>query len=190
MLMPWIILRIQSRLEQHAEDAIKGRGYEVYCPRVKVTRLPKIGRRNGLNRHKTKHPPETEVKPLYSGYLFVRDWLELGVIGMLQDDHGIRLRGVLSTVKFGDCLAMVSDELIDSIKERVDSGILDAYEGVSYRPHYKIGQKLRWTAGPLAGNECVVESVDNPNKIRVSMNVMGANRAIVVTKLSELEALL
>lgn len=191
--MTWYILRIQSRLEQRAEDALKESGYDVYCPRVKVVKLPAIKKKLPFNRKfeakKIAKEDEYKTSPLYPGYTFARQSDELGVIGMLQDNHGIKRTGVLGIIRFGERLATVSDEIIDDLKYIVESGLLNEYSGDSPKHNFKVGQMVQYKAGPLAGSRGVVEHVDKSNKIRVLTELLGSNRPVVVTKLDELEAL-
>lgn len=190
--MTWYVLSTKPRAENKAEEALSEIGYDVYSPLIRIFRAPKK-RRGSFGKIIAVEPLKEEVEeklvPLYRGYMFVRKEEDKSVGRMLEDEHGVKVRGVNGVVKSGPGLATVTDDQIDDIKYLVEVGMLDdEYGGSSIRYVFKVGQMVQFATGPLEGRKGYVTSVDKSNRVSVLTDLLGG-RPVVVTRLDELEAL-
>ncbi len=129
----WYAVHAKPHQEETVESQLKQMGMEVFCPRLKQSKIVRRQRK-------------TVVTPLFPGYLFSRF--------RLRDQYRavIYARGVRRVVCFGTTPAPVDDRLIEGIRERHVEGC------VVITPHrYAAGQPVRIQDGSLRGLEAVFE---------------------------------
>lgn len=130
----WYALWTHSHCEQLVRGQLEGRGFEVFLPTIGVW-----SSRAGV-RHRIR-------RPLFPGYLFVRDelsgarYVELlkarGLVGVLGGQDGSP--------------GEIPDVEIDAIRALVNSEL-----PASPYPYLQTGQRVRITEGPLTGVEGVL----------------------------------
>ena len=109
-------------------------GIETFLPRLKHRKLIRRKRR-------------TVVVPLFPGYLFSQ-------FDMADHFRAVTYTGgVRKIVTFGVTPATMDEEVINSIKDRLD---LDGYVAL-HPPRFTPGQVVRIHGGPLSGLEAVFE---------------------------------
>ena len=129
-------------------------GYETYLPLMEVERL----QRGKLLK---------KMEPLFPRYLFLH--LEEG-----NDNWGpIRSTlGVAGLVRFGQAYAVVSDEVMDAVRERTQDVKKSLFES---------GDSVRVVSGPLLGLEGVFEISDGEQRSFVLLEFMQKQQRISVS---------
>jgi len=129
----WYAVKCKSRQERIAELHLKRAGIITFYPQIKE---PKIVRRRR----------QICINALFPGYLFAQ----------FNVEHDYRLviysRGVREVVSFGPTPAIVDEEMIQAIKDRMCNGYVTIPEA-AFMP----GQVVRIQEGPLRGVEAVFE---------------------------------
>src|SRR5262245_2949797 len=129
----WYAVKCKPHQERVAELHLKRAGIITFCPQIKE---PKIVRRRR----------QICITALFPGYLFARFSVE----------HDYRLvtysRGVHRVVSFGPTPAVVDEEMIQALKDRLCNGYVTIPD-TAFRP----GQVVRIQEGPLRGMEAVFE---------------------------------
>lgn len=129
-------------------------GYETYLPLMEVERL----QRGKLLK---------KMEPLFPRYLFLH--LEEG-----NDNWGpIRSTlGVAGLVRFGQAYALVSDEVMDAVRERTQDVKKSLFES---------GDNVRVVSGPLLGLEGVFEIADGEQRSFVLLEFMQKQQRVSVS---------
>lgn len=129
-------------------------GYETYLPLMEVERL----QRGKLLK---------KMEPLFPRYLFLH--LEEG-----NDNWGpIRSTlGVAGLVRFGQGYALVSDEVMDAVRERTQDVKKSLFES---------GDSVRVVSGPLLGLEGVFEIADGEQRSFVLLEFMQKQQRVSVS---------
>ena len=131
--MFWHAVKCKPHQERVAELHLKRAGIITFYPQIKE---PKIVRRRR----------QICINALFPGYLFAQ----------FNVEHDYRLviysRGVHGVVSFGLTPAVVDEELIQAIKDRLCNGYVTIPEA-AFTP----GQVVRIQEGPLRGMEAVFE---------------------------------
>jgi transcription antitermination factor NusG len=151
--LPWYGVRVRSRHEQVASIVLRSKGYEPFAPSYKV-------RRRWSDRIK-----ETEA-PLFSGYLFCRL------------DCGNRLpvltaTGVVGIVGIGKTPAPIEEREIEAIRTVIKSGL-----PARPWPFVHQGDRVRVEYGPLRGVEGIVTSVEDQQRLVVSVSLLQRSIAV------------
>lgn len=132
--MFWYVLHIKPRREKIAILNLQRLGVEAFSPFIKNSKATYRGR-------------ETAPQPFFPGYIFCKFDLRLQYRMVNYSS------GVVRVVRFGSTLAYVEEEIIESIKERTENGL------VKLNPSsITMGQVVRIQEGPLKGFEAVFES--------------------------------
>jgi len=149
----WFAVVSKPRQEQIALDNLQRQGFECFLPMAE----------NPYQRRSKKHLKI--IEPLFPRYLF------LNAIAELQNLAPVRSTlGVISMVRFGNELAVISESIIKAIKKRVepDSGL------IKIKPiEIKAGDKVRVFDGPLAGIDGIVAENNSKNRALILMELMG-----------------
>ncbi len=153
----WYVLYTSPNAEYAAHIYLRRKGYDTFLPVVKSPR-PRRGH---------------ETVPLFPSYLFVHLYMERLVMRDLYETPGVR-----GIVKFAGNPAVVPDEVINAIRERVEAiNLAGGLPNHSFSP----GDKVLITEGPLAGIEAIFDGPTGPAKrVRILLHILGAlNRAEV-----------
>ena len=128
----WYALKSKPRKEQSAAAHLSSAGIQVYFPQ-----LPS-------NKHRGDEPA---LEPLFPGYLFCHLDPDQGEIRLAKYTYG-----VLYVVGYGDRPWPVPDDLIESIKQRLD---LESRRSRGDLP--RPGERVVITSGPLRDLEAVFD---------------------------------
>ena len=148
----WYAVHTKPRKERAVQSMLASRGIKTYLPLLKVT--PK------------RTPRGRPEKPFFNGYLFAH--LNLARVPLSSINWS---PGVTRVVSFGGQPALVPDEVIGWLRERL-AGIdtSDYHQGLPLRP----GDRLRVTKGPLQGMEAIFEQrLSSGDRARVLIETLG-----------------
>ena len=129
----WYVVNTKPRQEKTAQWHLERLNVEVFCPRLKQKKL--IRRRS-----------QEVVGPLFPGYLFARFDVDTHYRAVHYS------QGVRGVVGFGSDPAKVDEEMIESIRSRLEDGCM-----ILPSPLFKPGQMVRIQEGPFEGLEAVFE---------------------------------
>ena len=154
MARAWYLVQSKPRNEARALENLVRQGYETYLPLMEVERL----QRGRLLK---------KMEPLFPRYLFLH--LEEG-----NDNWGpIRSTlGVAGLVRFGQAYAVVSDEVMDAVRERTQDIKKSLFES---------GDNVRVVSGPLLGLEGVFEIADGEQRSFVLLEFMQKQQRVSVS---------
>ena len=154
MARAWYLVQSKPRNETRALENLVRQGYETYLPLMEVERL----QRGKLLK---------KMEPLFPRYLFLH--LEEG-----NDNWGpIRSTlGVAGLVRFGQAYAVVSDEVMDAVRERTQEIKKSLFES---------GDNVRVVSGPLLGLEGVFEIADGEQRSFVLLEFMQKQQRVSVS---------
>jgi transcriptional antiterminator RfaH len=146
----WYVIRTKPRQEKQAEFHLRQLCVETFLPLLRQNKIVRRARKMVLS-------------PLFPGYMFAR-------VDVRTHYRAVSYaRGVLTIVAFGGKPADISQELIDTIKGRLENGYLTPDP-----KHFKRGQILHINAGPLAGLEAVfVREMTDRNRVFLLLNTLG-----------------
>ena len=145
--MFWYAVKCKPHQERLAELHLKRAGIVTLYPQIKE---PKIVRRRR----------QVCINALFPGYLFAQFNVERDYRTVIY------CRGVRDVVSFGANPAVVDEEMIQAIKDRLCNGYAIIREA-AFRP----GQVVRIQEGPLRGMEAVFE-----------MQIPGYQRAVLLLR--------
>ena len=130
---PWYALHVRSKYEKRVADALTGKGYECLFPSYREQR-------------KWSDRDKTLELPLFPGYVFSRFDVEkrLPILTTI---------GVVAIAGLGKMPQPLAEHEIEQVRRVVKIG----YPAQPW-PYLQIGQKVRITAGPLAGVEGLLQT--------------------------------
>ena len=152
--MTWYALQYKPAQGDRALTHLQNQGIACFYPKIKVEKI-KAGKR-------TK-----KLEPLFPGYLFVN--LEQ------TDPMWAKLRstrGVLRVVGFASRPAAISDEVIQHIKDSLDS--------VAEQGGIKPGQAVQLHEGPFEGINAIFQAYDGEARAIVLINFMQKQQRVRV----------
>lgn len=154
MARAWYLVQSKPRNEARALENLVRQGYETYLPLMEVERL----QRGKLLKR---------MEPLFPRYLFLH--LEEG-----NDNWGpIRsTMGVAGLVRFGQAYAVVSNEVMEAVRERTQDIRKSLFES---------GDNVRVVSGPLLGLEGVFEIADGEQRSFVLLEFMQKQQRVSVS---------
>lgn len=149
----WYALYTKSRKEAQVNEALKSRGVETY--------LPLYEPRGGRQRRKGS-------RPLFSCYLFAKVDFSSKSVSSIEWTPGLR-----RIVSFGGKPAIIQDEIVSGIKERLGHSE-DAWWDSDFEP----GERVRVKSGPLKDFEAIFdERLSSSERVRVFIEMLGRLRA-------------
>ncbi len=154
MARAWYLVQSKPRNEARVLENRVRQGYETYLPLMEVERL----QRGKLLK---------KMEPLFPRYLFLH--LEEG-----NDNWGpIRSTlGVAGLVRFGQAYAVVSNEVMEAVRERTQDIRKTLFES---------GDNIRVVSGPLLGLEGVFEIADGEQRSFVLLEFMQKQQRVSVS---------
>jgi transcriptional antiterminator RfaH len=154
----WYAIRTKPRQEKQAEFHLRQLCVETFLPLLRQNKMVRRARKMVLS-------------PLFPGYMFAR-------VDVRTHYRTVNFaRGVLTIVGFGGKPAEMSQELIDTIKRRLENGYLTPDP-----KHFKRGQILHINGGPLAGLEAVfVREMTDRNRVLVLLNTLGLHAKLNIS---------
>ena len=155
----WYLIHSKARQEGVAELNLGRLGVETFCPRIRALKL---------TRSKTQGE---EV--LFPGYLFIK-------VDMTTEYRKVTYaHGVQRVVKFGATPAVVEEEIISSIRERVHKGFVVLPPPSSL----KSGQVVRIKEGPFCGLEAIFEQeLNGSQRVALLMKTVAFQGRMVIDR--------
>jgi transcription antitermination factor NusG len=147
----WAAARAQPNREAAAQHFLQLAGYTVYLPR--------------LRQHRVSHGRKIETRPpLFPGYLFIEI-----VVGWWQARW---CPATLGLVMNCDGPARVPDDVIAEIRSRESDGL------VELPSRLRRGDRVRVTAGPLAGRLGLFEGMAGSERVSVLLRLFNGPRRL------------
>ena len=151
----WYVARTLPNRDNFAGDNLQRLGFRVYAP--KFRRIVRHARRS-----------QSILAPLFPGYLFV--------IANLSRDRWRSVNGaigVASLIMSAESPIPVPHGVVETIIERGSP-----LETESAAPTFQVGQKVRILTGPFAETICSLERLDQHNRVRVLLELMGGKVSV------------
>lgn len=152
---PWYALQVRARQEAGVSEQLEGQGFERFLPVYKL-------RKRWSDRIK-----EFDA-PLFPGYLFCR-------FNPQNRLPILKTPGVIQIVGFNSIPAAVDEEEILSIQRLVASGIRH-----QPCPFLTVGDRVRISAGPLAGLEGLLTDVKGAHRLVLSVSLLQRSVAVEI----------
>ena len=149
----WFAVVTKPRQEQIALENLQRQGFECFLPMAE----------NPYQRRSKKQ--QKRIEPLFPRYLF------LNAIADTQNLAPVRsTMGVISMVRFGTELAVIPEQIINAIKQRItpETGLIKI-EAIEIQA----GDKVKIFDGPLTGLNGIVQEKDSNNRALLLMTLMG-----------------
>ena len=159
----WFAVVTKPRQEQIALENLQHQGFECFLPMAE----------NPYQRRSKQS--QKIIEPLFPRYLF------LNAIAKSQNLAPVRsTRGVISMVRFGTELAVVSEAIIEAIKQRItpETGLIKI-KAIPIQP----GDKVKVFDGPLAGLDGIVQEKSSEERTIILMKLLGRPTRIKVDSL-------
>ena len=148
----WYALFVRSNQEKRVAQCLTGRNIEHFLPCCNSVRQWKDRR------------VKLEL-PLFPGYLFVR-------LPLVERMKALTVPHVVSLVGTRNCASVISEHEITWIRHAVEQGKAEPHE------YLKIGERVRITAGIMAGMEGILLRKGNSTRVVVSLDSI--SRSFVV----------
>lgn len=141
----WYVLRVKPHKERAVCQRLQSQGTTVYLPTLKV---------------KPANPRSARQRPYFPGYMFVQ--ADLQALGA----HAFAwLPGTRGLVSFGEIPAIVPENLIHDLKQRIAR--FEARGMDTTRPYQK-GDRVRIVKGPFSGYEAIFDVyLSGPDRAQV-----------------------
>lgn len=152
---PWYVLLVKPKHEKRVEEALSGKGYEVFLPLF-------LARRRWLSTSR-------DVSlPLFPHYVFCRMNPERRL-------PILEIPSVRTIVSFGRAPIPIEECEMQSVRAMVGSGL-------PITPHHFLhaGARVRVTAGPLTGVEGILETVRGQDRLVVSVALLQRSISVEV----------
>ena len=158
MAYHWYALRAKPRKEDVVWRQVRGEGFEVFYPRVRV---------NPVN------PRARKLKPYFPGYMFL--YADLDQVGQSTFQW---MPHTLGLVSFGGEPAYVPDNLIFELRKRVEE---ISQAGGELFDGLKQGDKVLISDGPFKGYEAIFDArLPGSERVRVLLVLLSNQRRVPV----------
>jgi transcription elongation factor/antiterminator RfaH len=153
----WYVLRSKPRKEDFLAEQLRIRKIDIFNPHIRV---------NPVN------PRARKLQPYFPGYIFVRVDLDQTGFSMLQ-----WMPGAVGLVSFGGKAALVSDDLIQAIRNRVSTINI---AGGELPNGLNPGEAIMVHSGPFAGYEAIFDShVSGSARVRVLLELLSKQHVLL-----------
>lgn len=158
--MNWYAIFCKPRGEETAETNLKNQGYVVYLPRL-LTQRHRAGK--WVDR----------IEPLFPRYLFLKPRDTEQSLGPVRSTFGVS-----NVVRFGSQPAVVSDDLIEHLREREESvaGV------VVHRTVFNAGSAVKFVCGPFSGLEAIFSKEAGTERVIVLLEILGKMNSLRVDR--------
>lgn len=158
MTIQWYALRSKPRKEDVVWRQVINQGHEVFYPRLKVHPV---------------NPRSRKLVPYFPGYMFVR--VDIGLVGISSFQW---MPYTVGLVTFGDEPAIVPENLIFAIKQRVNEIIIaggEVFTGLNK------GDIVFIEDGPFTGYEAIFDArIPGTERVRVLLQLLNDKRQVPV----------
>lgn len=154
----WYVVLSQPRKELYAAGHLRNQGYKTFVPLV--SRRVRHARRT-----------QTVQRPFFPRYMFVRLDTSVDRWGPVRSTFG-----VASLIMDGQRPKAAPVGVVEALHEAFeDSGEAD------YRTRLKVGERVRFLAGPFAEALGTLVELDETGRVGVLMEILGAERVVSAT---------
>ena len=156
----WILIYTKAREERKAYENLKKQGFETFLPLIAPT---------------NKNINSASLVPVFPRYLFVK------INTDLENWNSIKYSiGVSKIVMFSDKFTSISEDIVNSIKERLNqSGIYK--ENISVVDH-KEGDTVSISEGSFAGIDAIFLSQKSKDRVRLLLKLLNTSVIAEVDK--------
>ena len=148
--MPWYVMQSKPNKEELLYEQLRTRDIDAYYPCIKVQPV---------------NPRARKLKPYFPGYLFIKvDPETLGTSNLRW------MPGALGLVEFGSDPASVPEDLLQTIREKVETvNTLDENKSGKF----KNGESVTIQSGPFAGYHAIFDSrLPGHERVRVLLQLL------------------
>ena len=147
-------LKIKPKEEKRAEENLLNQGYECYFPAL----YSNLSLKNKL---------EIKKHSMFPGYAFIKSYpsLELKPVEFT--------RGVIGVVRFGNDYPILSDPVIQSIRDVEDESIKDPKKA-----SYKIGEFIVVSSGPLKDLPALITKNISDQRVEILYSLLNRTHTI------------
>lgn len=135
MTLHWYALRVKPHKERTVYELLQTRWEKVFFPTICV---------------KPVNPRAARIRPYFPGYLFVQADLNRAGVNAFS-----WLPGTRGLVTFGDIPAVVPENLIAELRQRIQQ--IEA-DGGLVNGRYRKGDRVRIVSGPFAGYDAIFDA--------------------------------
>ena len=156
----WFAVVSKPRQEQTAFEHLQRQGFNCFLPMAE-------------NPYQRRTKNQRRIEPLFPRYLF------LNAVATIQNLAPVRsTQGVVSMVRFGTELAVISDQIINAIKQRItpETGLIKI-EPIQIKP----GDKVKVFDGPLSGLNGIVQERNSEHRTIILMKLLGRPTKVEVS---------
>lgn len=160
----WFAVVTKPRQEQIALENLQRQAFECFLPMAE----------NPYQRRSKKQ--QKLIEPLFPRYLFLKAIAEIQNLAPVRSTQG-----VVNMVRFGTELAVVSEQIINAIKQRVspDTGLIKIQP-----PPIEPGDEVRMFDGPFSGLTGIVQKKHGENRVIILMELLGRLTKVQVEALN------
>jgi transcriptional antiterminator RfaH len=153
----WYAIQTKTNKEKEVERRLCDLGIEIFLPWMRTRR--RIGSRF-----------HWVLVPLFPGYLFCRlDLMESGKAARYSP-------GVKDFLKFGNQIAEVRSEIVQTLRERCPDGVAQINPVTA-----QYGDAVRINEGPFSGLEAIFErSLKGSERVAVLLEILGRQTRLVL----------
>ena len=149
----WFAVVTKPRQEQIALENLQRQGFECFLPMAE----------NPYQRRSKKQ--QKIIEPLFPRYLFLKAIAESQNLAPVRSTQG-----VIGMVRFGTELAVIPEQIIDAIKQRItpETGLIKI-QAIQIKP----GDKVKVFDGPLSGLTGIVQEKNSDRRTIILMELLG-----------------
>ena len=147
----WFAVYTKPRQEKIALENLERQGFRCFLPMA-------------INPYQRRSAKKPRIEPLFPRYLF------LNAIAESQNLAPVRsTQGVVSMVRFGAELAVIPEQIINAIKQRItpETGLIKI-EAIQINP----GDKVKVFDGPLSGLNGIVQERNSEHRTIILMKLL------------------
>ena len=149
----WFAVVTKPRQEKIAFENLQRQDFECFLPMAE----------NPYQRRSRKQ--QKIIEPLFPRYLFLKAIAESQNLAPVRSTQG-----VISMVRFGTELAVIPEQIIDAIKQRItpETGLIKI-QAIQIKP----GDKVKVFDGPLSGLTGIVQEKNSDRRTIILMELLG-----------------
>ncbi|MCF4009270.1 transcription/translation regulatory transformer protein RfaH [Rheinheimera sp. UJ63] len=156
----WYLLYSKPKQETRAQQHLANQGFESFVPHIHISKI-----RAGKT--------ITKTEPLFPRYIFLKAGSDIN-LGTIRST-----RGVAGFVKFGQSLATVPAELIQTLLTQQ----IQLQQETPAHP-FKVGQPLEVLTGPFASLNAVFQQADGDSRSIILVSFLGQQVKLAINNTS------
>ena len=149
----WILIYTKSNQEERAKENLNKQGFKTFLPLIQSSNI--------ISKSKS-------LEPVFPRYIFVQINRNLGNWNSIKSTYGVSKIGM-----FGEYFASVPNEIIDSIKKRINEK--GTYKKIISRVDFKEGDSVTIKKGKFAGIDAIFLSDKSKNRVRLLLKLLNSS---------------